>query len=74
MSKFTKYVKTCKMNLSFAILNLSCFNKNIYLHTNPSPTDHILLIKLDIHLFFLFDYILSLMLTRYENTIENDLW
>jgi hypothetical protein len=45
----TKYVKICKikyvlfycksreMNLSFAILNLSCFSKNMYLHTNLSP-------------------------------------
>lgn len=44
-----KYVKTCKikyvlfycksreMSLSFAILNLSCFSKNMYLHTNPNP-------------------------------------
>jgi hypothetical protein len=46
----TKYVKTCKikyvlsycksreMNLTFAIFNLSCFSKNMYLHTNPSPS------------------------------------
>jgi len=46
----------------------------MYLHTNPSPTDHILLITLDIHLFFLFDYILTFMLTLHKNTIENDLW
>jgi hypothetical protein len=44
----TKYVEICKIkyilfycksreiNLSFAILNLLCFNKNMYLHTNPS--------------------------------------
>jgi hypothetical protein len=49
----TKYVKTCKIkyvlfycksrkiNLSFAILNLSCFTKNMYLHTNPSPNYNI---------------------------------
>jgi hypothetical protein len=48
----TKYVKICKikyvlfycksreMNLSFAIFNLSCFSKNMYLHTNPSPIHH----------------------------------
>jgi hypothetical protein len=49
----TKYVKTCKikyvlfycksceMNLSFPILNLSCFfSKNMYLHTNPSPNNN----------------------------------
>jgi hypothetical protein len=48
----TKYLKTCKikyvlsycksreMNLSFAILNLSCFSKNMYLHTNPSTNNN----------------------------------
>jgi len=42
----TKYVKTCEMkyalfncksreiNLSFATIDLSCFSKNMYLHTN----------------------------------------
>jgi hypothetical protein len=45
----TKYVKTCKIkyvlfycksreiNLSYAILNLSCFSKNMYLYRNLSP-------------------------------------
>jgi hypothetical protein len=54
----TKYVKACKikyvlfycksreMNLSFAILNLSCFSKNMYLHTNPSPSNNIVTVKI----------------------------
>lgn len=29
--------KSCETNLSFIIINLSCFSKNIYLHINPTP-------------------------------------
>jgi len=50
----TKYVKICKIkyvlfycksretNLSFSMINLSFFSKNMYLHISPNPIYHYL--------------------------------